>query len=83
MWKTHLKVMHYIYLCGWYIYFDSSEYMIKSTKKMLTNKFDMKDLDIADIILEIKIIRISNELVLSQSHMLRKFLMNFPNMIIT
>jgi hypothetical protein len=50
---------------------------------MLTNKFDMKDLDIADIILEIKIIRISNELVLSQSHMLRKFLMNFPNVIIT
>jgi len=30
---------------------DSNDHMIKSTKKMLTNKFDMKDLGIINIIL--------------------------------
>ena len=60
--------MHYMYLCGWYVYFDNNKYMIKSIKKMLTNKFNMKDLDIADIILWIQIIRTSNELLLSQSY---------------
>jgi hypothetical protein len=39
--------------------------MIKSTKKMLTNKFDMKDLGVADIILGIKISRISKGMILS------------------
>jgi len=34
---------------------DSNVHMIKSTKKILTNKFDMKNLDVTDIIPGIKI----------------------------
>jgi len=55
---------------------DSNVHMIKSTKKILTNKFDMKDLDVIDIILGIKISKISNGLVLSQSHYVEKILKN-------
>lgn len=34
--------------------------MIKSTKKILTNNFDMEDMGVADVILGIKISRTSN-----------------------
>ena len=51
--------------------------MIKSTKKMLKKKFDMKDLGIADIILGIKITRISEGYALSQSHYVEKILEKF------
>jgi hypothetical protein len=44
---------------------------------MLTNKFDTKDLRVMDIILEIKISKISNGLVLSQSHYVKKILEKF------
>ena len=30
---------------------DNNDYIIKSTKKILTNKFDMKNLGVADVIL--------------------------------
>jgi hypothetical protein len=33
----------------------SNDHIIKSTNKILTNKFDMKNLDVADIILGISI----------------------------
>jgi len=36
---------------------DKNDYMIKSTKKISINKFDIKDLDIADVMLKIKIFR--------------------------
>ncbi|GKA59734.1 retrovirus-related pol polyprotein from transposon TNT 1-94 [Tanacetum coccineum] len=48
--------------------------MIKSTKNMLKLKFDMKDMDLADVILRIKIIRTHNGLVLSQAHCVDKIL---------
>ncbi|CAL8092418.1 unnamed protein product [Prunus armeniaca] len=51
--------------------------MIKSTKKMLTKNFDMKDLGVANVILGIKISRTSNGLVLSQSHYIEKILAKF------
>ena len=35
--------------------------IIKSTKRMLSNNFDMKDLGVADVILEIKITRTPDE----------------------
>jgi hypothetical protein len=44
---------------------DINDHMIKSTKKMLTNKFDMKDLDVVDVILGIKISRTFEGLILS------------------
>jgi hypothetical protein len=44
---------------------------------MLTNKFDTKDLHVTDVILEIKISKIFNGLVLSQSHYVKKILEKF------
>jgi hypothetical protein len=55
----------------------SNDHMIKSTKKMLTNKFDMKDLGVVDVILGINIFRTSNRYVLSQSHYIEKVLDKF------
>ena len=43
----------------------SDDKMIKSTKNMLNSKFDMKYMGLADVILGIKIIRTSDELMLS------------------
>jgi hypothetical protein len=43
---------------------DNNDYMIKSTEKILTDKFDMKDLGAANVILRIKISRIFDGLVL-------------------
>ena len=43
----------------------SNHEMIQSTKKVLTSKFDMKDLRVADVILGIKISRTSYGYILS------------------
>jgi len=48
--------------------------MIKSIKKLLTNKIDMKDLCVADVILQIKITMIFDGLVLYQSYYIEKIL---------
>ena len=56
---------------------DSNNDIIKATKRMLTSKFDMKDLGVVDVILGIKISRKSNGLVLSQSHYIKKVLEKF------
>ena len=70
----------YVILC---LYVDdiliigNNDKMIKSTKNMLNSKFDMKDMRLADVILGIKIIRISNRLILSQSHYVDKILEKF------
>ena len=48
--------------------------IIKSTKRMLSNNFDMKDLEVAYIILEIKITRTPDEITLSQSHYVDKMI---------
>ncbi|KAL0541540.1 hypothetical protein IC582_021592 [Cucumis melo] len=42
--------------------------IIKTTKQMLANKFEMKDMGVADVILGIKISKIPQGLMLSQSH---------------
>ena len=44
----------------------SKNEIIKTTKDMFNNKFDMKDLGVADVILGIKISKTSNGLILSQ-----------------
>ena len=56
---------------------DSDDKMITSTKNMLNSRFDMKDLELADVILEIKIKRTSDELILSQSHYVDNILGKF------
>ncbi|GKB90260.1 pol polyprotein [Tanacetum coccineum] len=67
----------YVILC---LYVDdmlivgSNDKMITSTKDMLKSRFDIKDMGLADVILEIKIIRTQNGLVLSQAHYVDKIL---------
>ena len=56
---------------------NRNDYMIKITKKMLINKFDIKNLGVADVIIEIKIFLICNGLILSQSHYVEKILEKF------
>ena len=51
--------------------------IIKSTKRVLSNSFDMKDLGVADVILEIKIPRTPDEISLSQSHYVDKLIERF------
>ena len=73
-------IIGYIIVCFYIddiLILGSNEYMIKSTKKILTNKFDMKDLGVVQVILGIKISKTSNGLVLSQSHYIEKSLEKF------
>jgi hypothetical protein len=56
---------------------DKNEYMIKSTKKIFTNKSDIKDLDFIDVILRINIKRTSYGYILSQSYYIEKNINNF------
>ena len=51
--------------------------MINSTKKMLSKRFDMKDMGVADVILGMKITRTSDGYALSQSHYTEKILEKF------
>ena len=44
---------------------------------MLSNNFDMKDLGVTDVILEIKITIILDEIILSQSHYVDKIIKRF------
>jgi len=48
--------------------------VIKSVKRMLSKNFDMKNLGVTNVILRIKITRISNEISLSQSHYMDKMI---------
>ena len=55
----------------------SNNEVIKTTKEMFNNKFDMKDLSVANVILGIKISKTSDGLILSQSHYIEKILKKF------
>jgi hypothetical protein len=43
----------------------NDNYIIKSTKKILTNKFNMKDLGDVDVILEVNFTKTFDRLILS------------------
>ena len=55
----------------------SDDKMITSTKNILNSRFDVKDMRLADVILGIKLIRTSYELILSQLHYVDNILGNF------
>ena len=57
---------------------DSNNDIIKATKRMLTNEFDMKDLGVVDVILGIENL---TDLSYLNHIMLRKFLRKSRNMI--
>ncbi|KAK6142803.1 hypothetical protein DH2020_023151 [Rehmannia glutinosa] len=51
--------------------------LIMNTKTMLKKNFDMKDMELSDVILGIKISRTSDGIVLSQSHYVESILRKF------
>ena len=53
--------------------------IIKSTKRMLSNSFDIKDQGVANVILEIKITRTLDGKSLSQSHYVEKMIERFKD----
>ena len=55
----------------------SNNEIIKTIKEMFNNKFEMKDLGVADVILGIKISKTSYGLILSQSHYIEKIIKKF------
>jgi hypothetical protein len=57
--------------------FGSSIYIINTTKILLKNNFDMKDLEEANVILGMKITRISNGIFIDQSHYIEKILKKY------
>jgi hypothetical protein len=57
-------VIIYLYMDDMFI-LGNKNYIIKSTKKILTYNFEIKDLGVANIILGIKCFRISDRLILS------------------
>ena len=57
--------------------------IITSTKDMLSSRFDMKDLGLADVILGVKILRTPQGYALSQSHYITKILEKFKQYNVT
>jgi hypothetical protein len=53
---------------------------IMETKVFLSKNFDMKDLGEADVILNIKLIKVEDGITLSQSHYVEKVLTRFRHM---
>ena len=72
----------YIILCLYVndmLIMGSNKDMINKTKNMLSGKFDMKDLGLADVILGMKITRHAAGLIISQSHYAETVLARFKN----
>jgi hypothetical protein len=57
--------------------FETSLDVINEVKTFLCQSFDMKDIDDADIILNIKLIKGENGITLMQSHYVEKVLSRF------
>ena len=57
----------------------SNKDMVSQTKNMLSSKFEMKDMGLADVILGIKIFRNSEGTILSQTHYAEKILERFKS----
>ena len=58
----------------------SNDEMIKTTKKLINSKFDMKDMGVADVIMGINITRTSGGIVFRQSHYVDKILEKFSGL---
>ena len=57
--------------------FDIDTEAVKDTKKILSSKFSTKDMGLVDVILRIKIVRISEGLALTQSHYIENVLTKY------
>ena len=70
----------YVILCMYVddiLIIGSNDKMVKSTKAILSTRFDVKDMGFADVILGVKILRTSDGLVLSQTYYVDKILNKF------
>ena len=56
---------------------DGDDKMITSTKNLVNSRFDIKNMRLDDVILEIKIIRTSYVIILSKSHYVDNILGKF------
>jgi len=63
--------------------FCTSMNVMYNTKHFLTSKFDMKDMGKASIILDIKIIRRDNGIMLTQEHYVEKLIKKFGHFYVT
>ena len=70
----------YVILCMYVddiLIIGSNDKMVKSTKAILSTRFDVKDMGFADVILGVKILRTFDGLVLSQTHYVDNILNKF------
>jgi hypothetical protein len=70
------RVILYLYVDDILI-FETSLDVINGVKTFLCQSFDMKDMDDADVILNIKLIKGENVITLMQSHYVEKVLSRF------
>lgn len=64
--KTSKMIMSsYVFYVDNSLIVGSNNKMIKFTKNMLNSKFDLKDMDLTYVIVEVKISRLLNGLILS------------------
>ena len=54
--------------------------MVHSTKRFLDSQFDMKDMSEAKVILDVKITRMGDSIMLSQEHYVEKILKRFGHL---
>ena len=70
------SIIIYLYV-DYMLIMGSNNEVIKTTKKMFNNKFNVVDLGVANVMLRIKISKTSYGLILSQSHYIEKILKKF------
>ena len=66
-----------MFVCGWHIDICSNVHFINDVKSFLSNNFDMKDLGPVDVILGIKLVKKDDDMILTQSHYVKKLLKKF------
>jgi hypothetical protein len=72
-----VRELYCAYVSDDILIFGTSLDVINEVKTFLCQSFNMKDLDEADIILNIKLIKRENEITLMQSHYMKKVLSRF------
>jgi hypothetical protein len=60
--------------------FSNNSFCIKDTKYFLSSHFDMKDMGVANTILDIKLYRIGNAYAISQTHYIDKIKNKFSHL---
>jgi hypothetical protein len=72
-----VKWSYYACISMIYLYLEQTHPLFNGAKSFLSRCFDMKDLRVADVILNIKLIENEDEITLNQSHYAEKLLSHF------